>query len=1219
MGKIVKAAQPCLDQAKCCSSDALQIYEDGSSFCFSCNTPFNVPKFAPKMKPKKDPNTEDFFKVETENVSVEEGIAKSDNSKIEEILTYPIRGFKERDITKNVCEFYDVRVTYNSAGEIDAHYYPYIDGDHVSYKVRKLPKIFSYIGGLKGLFGKNKFPGGGKRLVITEGELDAMSIAKAYYDKYQKFYPVISIPSATLVKKLLDDREWLRSFDEVILCFDNDKAGQEATSQAIRIIGVDKVKIAKLPDKDPNEVLLKHGGSTLLHCIWDAQAWTPAGIIGKEELWKQLSEYNDKIAVPYPACLAGLNTKIKGRREGEIALFISGTGCFTKGTEILMIDGSKKKVEDISIGDVIMGDDNLPRNVLTLFRGMEQMYRISIRGGEYFNCNESHILSLVNNDGEGRWGLSKDEIVDVKLSDYLKWSDKRKHLSKLFKVGLVEFVNDYESIIHPYVLGVWLGDGYSAGARLSNEGDQILARLETYGVSVINHKTEYSWGLSDGNFGGLKSKLDSLGLINNKHIPEGYLCSSIENRLQLLAGLLDTDGSYDSHNNGYEFSQKSETITDQFIRLVNSLGFQATKGKQQNNKFGNCFRVWVSGDGLEEIPVALNRKKAKPRQQIKNPLRFKPEITKLGIDEFYGFEVDGNGRFVLGNFIVTHNSGKSTILREIILDTLQNTSKDYKVGIVSLEESPAETSRKLSGMYINRNPANEEVSLEDLKVGFDAVFGEDRVLLLDHQGSIDDGSIVDMLEYMCLMGCKEIFLDHLTILVSEGSGELEGNAAIDKIMNDLLRLVKKHPVWIGLVSHLRKAPNGKQSFEEGKLPTIDDIKGCLAINTGVILSDGNVKLVQDIKVGDVLIGDDGTPREVLNLIRGSQQMYRVTMKTSGDQFICNEDHILTLSYNDKMFDISVKAFLKTSDSYRFRCKQHYSVGYELPKKELLIPPYSLGVWLGDGSKSAFRIMDASTLGIVDRVAKEINAKLSPPNDKNHEYFNFVTSEKGEMLNKLKSLNVYENKHIPTSYKYSSIEDRLELLAGLIDTDGSYSTRDKTFCFYQKDEKLANDVKKIARSVGLYSSIRSQLISGYYSSNGSIIFQVLISGDINKIPTQKPNYTSRYTNPLKRGVIIEKLDIQDYYGFTLSGNGRFLLDNHIVTHNSGSIKQISFDIIAFSRDMTNEDEYKRNLIKISCLKSRTTGLTGPCLGARYDNTTGRLTAADEIPKEEFTDL
>ena len=111
-----------------------------------------------------------------------------------------------------------------------------------------------------------------------------------------------------------------------------------------------------------------------------------------------------------------------------------------------------------------------------------------------------------------------------------------------------------------------------------------------------------------------------------------------------------------------------------------------------------------------------------------------------------------------------------------------------------------------------------------MRKGFDKVFADERLVLLDHQGSVEDSSLIDKIEYMALMGCKYLFLDHITIAVSEGSEGLTGNAAVDKVMSDLLKIVKKHNIWLGIVSHLRKAGDGN-AFEEGNMASIDDIKG----------------------------------------------------------------------------------------------------------------------------------------------------------------------------------------------------------------------------------------------------------------------------------------------------------------------------------------------------------------------------------------------------------
>jgi twinkle protein len=166
-------------------------------------------------------------------------------------------------------------------------------------------------------------------------------------------------------------------------------------------------------------------------------------------------------------------------------------------------------------------------------------------------------------------------------------------------------------------------------------------------------------------------------------------------------------------------------------------------------------------------------------------------------------------------------SGKSTVIKEIVMQVLDKTSD--MVGMVSLEESVGDTAQKFIGMQLKKNLSTEEVSDEEQYEAFKTVFGDERLILLDHQGSVSDESLIDKLEHLALMGCKYIILDHITIAVSEGMNGKTGNEAVDAFMSDLLKIVKKHNIWLGVVSHLRKGD--KKVFEEGDLPSIDDIKG----------------------------------------------------------------------------------------------------------------------------------------------------------------------------------------------------------------------------------------------------------------------------------------------------------------------------------------------------------------------------------------------------------
>jgi len=457
---------------KCNSSDAFSYKdEDEWGFCFSCN----------KSSPINGEVKANTYK---ENYSMHT---------LSEIETYDTRGFQERDIKKVIAAHYGVKVSYAEDGTIASHFYPYTkDGMVVAYKERQLPKKFIIHGDFKDVqfFGQNTVSGG-KRIIIAEGELDALAVAQAQYDKYQRFYPAVAVPSASSKSLILAQREWLRSFDEVVLAFDMDEPGQKAAQEAAKIIGYDKVKVCTLPEKDPCEVLIKHSSDVLMSCIFNAKEVSPAGIVKGAAVWEQFKLKQSIVSLPYPECLNSLNEKLFGMRLGEIVLFTSGTG-----------------------------------------------------------------------------------------------------------------------------------------------------------------------------------------------------------------------------------------------------------------------------------------------------------------------------------------SGKSTVIKEIVLDILANTPD--MVGMVSLEESIGDTAEKFIGMQLKKNLTTDDVTEEEQFKAYEQVFSDERLVLLDHQGSVSDESLVDKMERLALMGCKYIILDHITIAVSEGSKGKTGNEAIDSLMSDLLKLCKKHNIWLGVVSHLRK---GEKPFEEGHLPSIDDIKG----------------------------------------------------------------------------------------------------------------------------------------------------------------------------------------------------------------------------------------------------------------------------------------------------------------------------------------------------------------------------------------------------------
>jgi hypothetical protein len=402
--------------------------------------------------------------------------------------------------------------------------------------------------------------------------------------------------------------------------------------------------------------------------------------------------------------------------------------CHAKGTPILMFDGTIKLVENIQIGDLLMGDDSRARTVLSLARGTDKMYDIIPIKGDKYTVNQEHILCLrvsgfpkisrnnhksntnyniqwiENNEFKSKtFTFNKDKkneneiqiaaekfferiidnvetnnnIIEITVKDYLKLSNKKKSLLKGYKVP-IDF-QEKEVPIDPYMLGYWLGDGTSRGSSICTQDSTVLyyfnKNLKKYNLN-LNYLSNYSYGISgngekDNNI--FLNTLKKLDIQNNKHIPFIYKCNSRENRLKLLAGLLDSNGNLDKSGSAFEITEVNETLIDDIIYLSRSLGFACSKNTsfvyKGEQKYGTAFKIYISGSGIEEIPTCIPRKKAKPRKQIKDVLVTGIQIKYVKEDEYYGFTLDGNCRYIMGDFTVTHNTCTSIAIAEGMKDS----------------------------------------------------------------------------------------------------------------------------------------------------------------------------------------------------------------------------------------------------------------------------------------------------------------------------------------------------------------------------------------------------------------------------------------------------------------------------------------------------------------------------------------------------------------------
>lgn len=351
-----------------------------------------------------------------------------------------------------------------------------------------------------------------------------------------------------------------------------------------------------------------------------------------------------------------------------------GGKCFGKDTEVLMYDGSVKLVQDIVVGDIVMGWDSTPRIVLETHSGVGDMYEVSSAQGQYkYTCNDRHLLCLDKTIQRG--GVNLPQKLEISVKDYLNsgFCIKRDYCQYIKPVTRTLFNKD-SLRIDPYFLGVWLGDGTKDKPAITTMDDEIVEYVTNYFSTFSDHhinvytKFRGSCGYSkaktyvlSANKGkkpytnDLVNLLNSYNLFGNKHIPKEYLNTDYDTRLKLLAGLLDTDGYYEKERHSFEFIQKCGRLSDDFVHLARGLGFKVSVKKKV--VYGKTYmRFTIFGD-LSKIPTRVKHKTCDsnyiPHKQV---FSFHPKISYIGKGTYYGFQISGDGKFLLSNGLVVHNS-----------------------------------------------------------------------------------------------------------------------------------------------------------------------------------------------------------------------------------------------------------------------------------------------------------------------------------------------------------------------------------------------------------------------------------------------------------------------------------------------------------------------------------------------------------------------------------
>ena len=366
-----------------------------------------------------------------------------------------------------------------------------------------------------------------------------------------------------------------------------------------------------------------------------------------------------------------------GKKAIEIDFEEAGK-CVAKGTRFIMFDGSIKNVEDIVAGDVLMGPDSKPRTVLATTHGIDNMYKVIPENGIEHIVNSKHPIRTIYRKAYGN--IVREELITAPnhiktLSLHPRWRE----CYALEKVNGIEFEHK-DVLIDPYIFGLWIGDGDKDSARFTNPDIEVIDALKEFAnannlvCNIYNHSTSklakrISFTKKDCSLNWFRQALDAMGVKDNKFIPKNYICTDRESRLQFLAGIIDTDGNYDARKHNFEIIQKLESVTAGIVYIARSLGIKTTvKTKVVNGC--TYYRIFLLSKGWI-IPTKVKRKQCPEYTALqKNPLECRFDIESVGIDEYYGFEVDGDSLCLLEDFTIFHNCPN---LQKALDVTLSNT------------------------------------------------------------------------------------------------------------------------------------------------------------------------------------------------------------------------------------------------------------------------------------------------------------------------------------------------------------------------------------------------------------------------------------------------------------------------------------------------------------------------------------------------------------------
>lgn len=409
---------------------------------------------------------------------------------------------------------------------------------------------------------------------------------------------------------------------------------------------------------------------------------------------------------------------------------------------------------------------------------------------------------------------------------------------------------------------------------------------------------------------------------------------------------------------------------------------------------------------------------------------------------------------------------------------------------------------------------------------------------------------------------------------------------------------------------------------------------CFAKGTKILMADGSIKNIEDVRLFDNVMSPNGSCSQVTNLFKGTSEMYEITPSIGSDKQIVTADHLIRYifrSTNDKeevRLDKAKELILKfkNNPSYAQKCYLERVENIDNWNSEVILDPYILGLWLGDGTtgQPEFESMDSEIVDYLYDYANQhdlkINIRYSKNSKSNAYYLSSISNikqgnhGKNPLIEQLRDLGIYNQKDIPDAYIYTSKENRLKLLAGLIDTDGSvYKPKNnrKGYIEFTQCASRKNIIDKfvfIARSLGfkvsvkLFNSVTRKIHNNKRVTVSQPFYRVRIFDGTYNIPTliKRKQFIFKPIKCVNKNYThftISYHGVDEYYGIAVNEpKNEFLLSDFTIVHNcipgreGGKPAQFN-QFQAWDLSMANViDQYVNLMAKIEDMVARLTGIT-----------------------------